>query len=57
MTIMSELDLKTVLEISGVAVNVFVLFMNSKIRADISELKIWVLENFERRKEVAAKIA
>lgn len=46
---MEAFNVKTLVEISGLLINVVVLAMNSRIRADIAELKIWVLENFERR--------
>lgn len=50
-------DPKNALEIAVLVVNVFMYYTNTKIRSDISELKIWVLENFERRENTTAKAA
>lgn len=51
-----DMDAKTLLELGAVAANMLVLFTTLKVRADISDLKVWVLENFERRKNALAEV-
>jgi hypothetical protein len=47
---MIDLDTHTVFEGIGVVLNLVVIFFTMKTKLAISEVKVWILENFERRK-------
>jgi len=43
------MDAKDWLEVGGAVVNIFVIYVMSKVKLEIAEVKIWIMENFERR--------
>ena len=49
---MDDHTVDALLKYGAIGINVLVLYIMNKVKLDISDLKIWVMENFERRKNV-----
>ncbi len=47
---MQIIEFKDILPYASILVNFWLLFVNLKVKAEILELKVWIVENFERRK-------
>ncbi len=47
---MIDIDAKAIIEIGVVIGNGALIFMSAKVKTEISDLKVWIMENFERRK-------
>lgn len=45
------LDLHTAIDIFVIVVGAFQTFQNSRLRAEVLALKVWIIANFERRKD------
>lgn len=46
---MENFDLHTIISGGSVAVNLFLALTMTRIKLELAEIKVWILENFERR--------
>jgi hypothetical protein len=47
----NALDVHSLISGGSILVNLFLTFVTLKVKLELSEIKIWILENFEKRKE------
>lgn len=48
---MENFDLHTIISGGSVAVNLYLALMTTRMKLELAEIKVWILENFERRAE------
>jgi hypothetical protein len=48
---MDNPDFHRFLDLGTLGVNIFLGFVMLKVKLEIQEIKVWILENFERRKD------
>jgi hypothetical protein len=44
-------DIESYIHVGSVLVNVLIAYMMTRMKLEVSEIKVWILENFERRGE------
>lgn len=46
-----NIDLNFMLSAGSLAVNLLLMFVTLRVKVELAEVKIWILQNFERRRE------
>lgn len=46
-----NIDFNFLLSAGSLAVNLLLMFVTLRVKTEIAEVKIWILQNFERRRE------
>lgn len=49
--IINEISAKELIDCGKLAVEIILAFVVVKVKLEISEIKVWILENFERREK------
>ena len=48
---MDAINLESAIHVGSVLVNVLIAYVMMRVKMEVSEMKLWVFENFERRRE------